>query len=336
MRRYLIFFVLCVLFGSSLAWSQPSTGSINVQWNQGAEKCDAHTEVPLQVHQYDLQTYIIRESLCVTFEAPFMYLLLGTKQALLIDSGDVADPKIAPLAETVLHLLPGDGAAKLPLLVVHTHRHLDHRAGDAQFSGLANVRVVGFDLQSVREFYGLTDWPKGRAELDLGGRTLDVLPTPGHNETEVSFYDRNTGLLFSGDFLMPARLLIDDSKQYAASAEALAAFVGHRSVTYVLGGHIEMNASGEMLPWESQFHPHEQILQMTKEDVLALPGAFRHFNGFYTQVGNFVFIDSIRILTVSAVGVGVLMIGFVWLVIRYIRKRRAARARRMRNEPLLA
>lgn len=42
---------------------------------------------------------------------------------------------------------------------------------------------------------------------------------PGYNETEVSFYDRNTGLFFSGDFLLPGRLLIEDAKADLASAK---------------------------------------------------------------------------------------------------------------------
>src|SRR5262249_779358 len=157
-------------------------------------------------------TFILRENLCITFEAPFMYLLTGSTKAWLIDSGDVSDPKQIPLAETVMQLLPGTGSAKLPLLVVHTHRHLDHRAADSQFANRPNVQVIGFDIDSVRRFYKFTDWPNGLAQIELGDRTLDVIPTPGHNETEVSFYDRNTGLFFSGDFMMPARLLIDDAK----------------------------------------------------------------------------------------------------------------------------
>ncbi len=320
---------------SSLAWTQLSAGSIDVHWAQGAEKCDAHTEPPLQVHSYNPQTYILRESLCATFEGPFMYLLLGSKQALLIDSGDIADPKVAPLADTVMHLLPGDGSAKLPLLVVHTHRHLDHRAGDSQFAGLANVRVAGFDLDSVRTFYGFANWPNGSAQLDLGDRTVDVLPTPGHNETEVSFYDRNTALLFSGDFLMPARLLVDDSKAYQSSATALAEFVRNRPVTYVLGGHIEMDANGQMFPWQSQFHPNEHSLQMTKDDVLALPGAFQRFNGFYSKVGSFVFIDSMRILIVVSVGILLLVSVLLWLVIRYFRRRRT-RGKRLDSQGVVA
>lgn len=330
--------IVPLLAAVSAAQLSPGTmpGTMNVHWNQGAASCGAQTEPPLQVHAYNPQTYILRESLCATFEAPFMYLLVGSKQALLIDSGDIDDPKIVPLADTVMHLLPNDGAGKLPLLVAHTHRHLDHRAGDNQFAGMPNVQVVGFDLDSVRKFYGLLDWPNGRTELDLGERVVDVLPTPGHSETEVSFYDRDTGLLFSGDFLLPARLLIQDSTAYAASAEALAAFFRNRPLTYVLGGHIEMDANGELFPWQSQFHPKEHVLQMTKDDVLALPAAFSHFNGFYTRVGTFVFVDSIRILVVFTIGVLVLLVALLWLVIRYVRRRRAARVKRPNGHPLVA
>ena len=324
-RTLYLALIACLMAGSSLSGAQLSPGNMDIRWNQGAEKCDAHTEPPLQVHAYNSQTYILRESLCATFEAPFMYLLVGSKQALLIDSGDIADPKIVPLADTVMHLLPGDGPAKLPLLVVHTHRHLDHRAGDSQFAGLTNVRVVGFDIDSVRKFYGFTEWPNGSSQLDLGDRTVDALPTPGHNETEVSFYDRNTGLLFSGDFLMPARLLVDNSKAYAASAAALAAFASNRPVTYVLGGHIEMDATGQMFPWQTTFHPSEHALQLTKDDVLALPTALSHFNGFYSKVGNFVFMDSIRILIVSGVGLLIALCVMVWALFRWWSRKRSAR-----------
>jgi len=282
----------------------------------------------LQVHPYNARTFILREDLCATFEAPFIYLLVGSTKALLIDTGDVADPTQMPLASTLMHLLTAAGSAELPWLVVHTHRHLDHRAGDGQFAHLPNVQVVGFDLDSVRRFYNFSDWPNGLAQIDLGDRTVDVIPTPGHNETEVSFYDRNTGLFFFGDFLMPARLLVDNARAYLTSAETVAAFVRDRPVTFVLGGHIEMNSSGELFPWESQYHPHERVLEMTKDDLLALPAALRNFNGFYTHSGNFILIDSMRILIVCAGLAGVILIALVWILVRYLRRR--SRARRLR------
>ena len=54
---------------------------------------------------------------------------------------------------------------------------------------------------------------------------VDVIPTPGHNETEVSFNDRGTGWMLTGDFLMLDRLLIDDTRADVMSADRVAAFV---------------------------------------------------------------------------------------------------------------
>jgi len=254
-----------------------------------------------------------------------MYLLVGSTKALLIDTGDIADPNVIPLADTVMRLLPGEGPAKLPLLVVHTHRHLDHRAGDAQFAHFSNAQVVGFNIDSVRRYYKFTDWPNGLAQVDLGDRTVDVIATPGHNETEVSFYDRSTGLLFTGDFLMPARLLIDDASADVASAERVAAFLKDRPISFVLGGHIEMNSAGDLFPWESQYHPNEHVLQMTKDDVLAMPAVIRSFNGFYTVHGNFTMEDSMRIFIAFAGLVLLVVVAVLWILVRYIRRRRLAR-----------
>jgi hydroxyacylglutathione hydrolase len=313
--------LLLTVLSFSYARAQLVPGSMDVHWNEGAQDCAKNPQPPLQVHPYNPQTFILRENLCATFEAPFMYLLIGSAKSLLIDSGDVADPNKVSLASTVMPLLPKNGNATLPLLVVHTHRHLDHRAGDVQFAHLPNVQVVGYDVDSVRRYYKFTDWPNGLAEIDLGGRTVDVIPSPGHSETEVSFYDRNTGLFFSGDFLMPARLLIENASADLATAQRVADFVRNRPVSFVLGGHIEMNSSGELFPWQSQYHPHERVVQMTKNDLLELPAAVRSFNGFYTKTGNFVMMDSIRILIAFAVVVGVLLIVFIWVLVHCARRR---------------
>lgn len=310
---------------SSSAWSQGAMGPLNVPWNEGAKDCKANPQAPIEVHAYNPQTFILRENLCATFEAPFMYLLIGTTKALLIDTGDVSDPKRMPLGETVLHLLPGTSPSKLPLLVVHTHRHGDHRAGDSQFANLPNVQVVGWDLDSVRRYYHFTDWPNGLAQIDLGERTVDVIPTPGHNATHVVFYDRNTGLLFSGDFLLPGRLLIDDANADLESAKRVAAFVKDRPVSYVLGGHIELDTAGETFPWESQYHPHERALQMTKEDVLALPATVSSFNGFYTRSGKFILINSVHNLIALVVVGAVVLVALVLGLILYVRRPRKAR-----------
>lgn len=326
----LVLLAFAMLPASSHAWSQLVPGSMEVHWNEGSLNCAQNQQPPLQVHPYNPQTFVLRENLCATFEAPFVYLLIGSKKALLLDTGDVADPNQMPLARTVTSLLPGDGSTKLPLLVVHTHRHQDHRAADTQFEHLSNVQVVGFDIESVRRFYQFTDWPNGLAQIDLGDRTVDVIPTPGHNETEVSFYDGNTGLFFSGDFLLPGRLLIDDTSAELASTQRVASFIKDRRVSYVLGAHIEMDAQGKLFAWQSQYHPHEHALPMTKEDLLALPAAVRRFNGFYTTSGQFVMMNPIRILIGEAVIAAVVLISFVWILVRYLRRR--VRRRRLQEK----
>jgi hypothetical protein len=61
------------------------------------------------------KTFILRENLYATFEAPFMYLLIGSRKALLIDTGDVADPNQMPLAKTVVVLVARRFICKAPL-----------------------------------------------------------------------------------------------------------------------------------------------------------------------------------------------------------------------------
>jgi len=320
-----VLLALGMLLAPLSGWSQLVPGSTQVHWNEGAPNCSKNPQPPLQVHSYNTQTFILRENLCSTFEAPFMYLLIGNTKTMLIDTGAVTDASQMPLEKTVMSLLPMEGSAKLPLLVVHTHRHLDHRAGDAQFMHLADVQVVGFDLESVRQFHHFTNWPNGVAQIDLGNRTVDVIPTPGHNETEVSFYDRNTGLFFSGDFLLPGRLLIDDPKADLASAGRAAAFVKDRPVSFVLGGHIEKDVQGKLFPSGSQYHPNEHVLQLSKDDLLALPEALRSFNGFYTTKGQFVMMDPIHNLTAVGVLIVLVLVALVAMVVWYVRRRRRTR-----------
>jgi hydroxyacylglutathione hydrolase len=299
-----------------------ASGSMDVHWNEGAQDCHVTPPPPLQVHRYNDQTFIIRESLCETEEAPFMYLLIGSKRALLIDTGDVADPTAMPLAQTVLGLLPGAGAAKLPLLVVHTHGHYDHRRGDGQFQGLTNVQVVATGLDQVEQYFGFKDWPNGTAVVDLGERQVDVLPTPGHYVSEVSYYDRSTGLFFSGDFFLPGRLLIADKAADIASAQRVAEFARYHPVAYVLGGHIELDSHGNGFGLGSHYHPNEHVLQMTHDALIALPEIVGQFNGFYTRFGMFVMVDQTLVLAAIGLALAILLMAAVWGIRHFVISRR--------------
>jgi glyoxylase-like metal-dependent hydrolase (beta-lactamase superfamily II) len=319
MKRLLIH----VLVGfASQAWGQPVPGSMDVHWNDGAPDCAATPQNPLQVHAYEPQTFILRQNPCAHFEGNFIYLLVGSDKALLIDTGAVPDPEQMPLAMRVLELLPDQGASKIPLIIAHSHGHLDHRAGDPQFGSLSSVRVVPTELEGMQSFFGFGEWPNGIARLDLGGRTVHVIPAPGHHPGHLVFYDDRTQLLFSGDFLLPGRLLIDDAAGYYESAIRIVDFLRNRPVTYVLGGHIELDAEGQPYPHGSQHHPNERLLELAKEDLSALPAALEDFNGFYARHANFILSNPRHNLLALAVSAVATLALIAWGVTRLLRRRR--------------
>jgi glyoxylase-like metal-dependent hydrolase (beta-lactamase superfamily II) len=299
---------------------------MDVHWNEGAKDCAASPLDPIQVHRYEPQTFILRVNLCEHFEGNFIYLLVGAKRALLIDTGPIADSKVMPLARTVLGLLPSENNSVIPLLVVHTHEHQDHRAGDPQFESLPSVQLVSSDFEKMRTFFGFNTWPDGIAHIDLGDRIVEVIPTPGHTSAHIAFYDNRTGLLLSGDFLLPGRLTIEDTHAYRASAKRVARFVKTHPVRYVVGSHIELDAAGRLYDDGSQYHPNERPLQLTQDDVLALPVALDRFNGFYAQYPNFVLTHPIHNLLALVLAAATVLLIIVLLVRQYFGRRRRSKS----------
>lgn len=307
------------------AGPQLTPGSLDMRWDEGAEDCAAASPAPIQVHAYEPRTFILRQNPCAHFEANFLYLIVGTDRALLIDTGAIEDSVAMPLARTVLELLPGEGAMKMPLLVVHTHGHADHRAGDAQFESLPSVRVIPADLEATRAFYGLDDWPRGVAHLDLGDRSIAVLPAPGHHPTHLIYYDDRTGLLFTGDFLLPGRLLIDDAAAYRESARRIVDFLEAYPVSHILGGHVELDTSGRAYAHGANFHPNERPLALTRADLLALPTALDDFNGFYARHANFILTNPVRNLLALASATVAALVLIAFGVRRLVLRRRMLR-----------
>ena len=64
--------------------------------------------------------------------------------------------------------------------------------------------------------------PASVAEVDLGGRVLDCLATPGHHQAAVTYYDRYSGILFTGDTVYPGRLYVFDWTAFVRSIGLLA------------------------------------------------------------------------------------------------------------------
>jgi hydroxyacylglutathione hydrolase len=301
--------------------AEPAPGDLNVHWNTGAADCAANPQPPLQVHRYDATTFILRQNLCAHFEAPFLYLLIGDKRALLIDSGAVEDEASMPLAKMIVDLLPRSNGTPLPLLVAHTHRHADHRAGDAQLAKLPGAEIVPIEYEDILKYYGFKSWLEDTVKVDLGGRVLEAIAVPGHLRDHLLFYDPNTGLAFSGDFLLPGRLLVDDIDAYRASADRAVAYLKSKPVTAVLGGHIELDTNGEAFSSGSTHHPNERALALAKEDLESLPAALKNFNGFYSKYPNFIIVNPVRNLIVLAAGVIIALALLIWFVRRLWKRR---------------
>ena len=189
-------------------------------------------------------------------EEAHCYLLCGGSRALLIDTG----LGVGDLKSEVERL------TSLPILVATTHVHWDHIGGHGQFRQIAvfekeaawlsggfplPLAVVrrnlaaggcrfpeGFDPEQYRIFQG----GAGRLLRDgevirLGGRSVQVLHTPGHSPGHCCFYEPDRGFLYTGDLIykgcLDAFYPTTDPKVFLRSAQKAAALPARR----LLPGH---------------------------------------------------------------------------------------------------
>ena len=146
--KFLFLFVLTLAAQPSL-----EPGTLPASWITGGPNC---LEIPdWQVHQYNPTFIILRESGCTNYEKPFLYLILGKERALLVDTG--AGP--VDTAAFVPRL------TKLPLLVVHSHAHGDHVAGDKGFTA---ATLIPATVEAEQKAFGIANWPDQPGSIDLG------------------------------------------------------------------------------------------------------------------------------------------------------------------------
>jgi glyoxylase-like metal-dependent hydrolase (beta-lactamase superfamily II) len=202
-------------------------------------------------------------------EEVISYLIVGENSALLFDTGmGISDIKKVTAELT-----------KLPIIVLNSHTHDDHVGGNWQFDTVHGMNTdftrknaqgshedaqaeitsdqicgslpKGFDAKN----YSTRPWKIAAYihdgdRFDLGGRTIEVIATPGHTPDSISLIDLANGLLFTGDTYYPAPIWLfrpeTDLNAYAASIRRLAALAPQ--VKLVLGAHNIPVASPSVLP----------------------------------------------------------------------------------------
>jgi hydroxyacylglutathione hydrolase len=254
-------------------------GSLPAHWMTGGPDC---VEVPdWQVHAYNEDFYILRQSGCVDYEKPFLYLLFGKDKALLEDTGAQPSDAARAVTDVIAKWLKAKGRTSIELIVTHSHSHGDHVAGDAGFRGLPNVAflqvtMVPLTVEGTSEFFKIEKWPEGIGHVDLGGRVLDVIAIPGHDKLSLAFYDRETGVLLTGDSLYPGRLYVRDFPAFVRSTDRLVGFTKGKIVAHVLGTHIEEMATPyKDYPVGTKYQPEEHGMALSRGSLLELQEAVR-------------------------------------------------------------
>jgi hydroxyacylglutathione hydrolase len=184
------------------------------------------------------------------YQGNYSYLILGEQRAVLFDAG-TGLRDIVPVVRSL---------TKLPVTVIASHLHFDHVGALGRFDETAlldepslRARVRNSRLTLRRyEFLGFADrlpsptfrvdeWWAPDSTIDLGGRRLRVLATPGHTSTSVSLYDESRRMLFAGDFIYPGELyafLPDASRSaYVATTKRLLSIID--PATRIFAAHME-------------------------------------------------------------------------------------------------
>ena len=203
-------------------------------------------------------------------EETISYLIVGTKQALLFDTG----MGIGNIQKVVSQL------TKRFVVVLNSHTHNDHVGDNWEFTFIygmdtdftrKNMQGSRADAQAEiapdqicgnlplgfkPKTYATKSWKVARFIRDGftinlgGGRKLEVIATPGHTPDSIALLDRENGLLFTGDTYYPAPIWLyrpeTDMDAYVASAKKLAALAPQ--VKLVLGAHNVPVAQPDVLP----------------------------------------------------------------------------------------
>jgi glyoxylase-like metal-dependent hydrolase (beta-lactamase superfamily II) len=253
--RTLLAFCLAAVLSASIAVAQPAE-PLRPEWCRQLPRPEyAKLERVLSAEPW-FEIYHIRPGVFAIyepkqFEEVISYLILGEKRVVLFDTG----LGVGKISTVVARL------TSLPLTVINSHTHFDHVGGNAEFPEIWN-RDLPYTLQNMHGqsnaysrdtlvperlcgplpagtkpgSYATRTWKSAHTlqdgeRIDLGGRELEVLFTPGHTPDSLALLDRKNGLLFTGDSFYPGPIYLftpeTDFAAYAQSVARLAALEPH-------------------------------------------------------------------------------------------------------------
>jgi hydroxyacylglutathione hydrolase len=276
--------VLCVACAKPVASSHPALqpGTVPSNWYAGGRDCAGRPDFNVQAYNDGL--FMLRQAACKNYEKPFLYLIVGSERALLIDTGAGHVDVVTPVDSLVRAAARRQGVPSLQLIVAHSHAHGDHIAGDSQFVGRANTVLVGRDSSAVRAFFGINRWPTDSGTIDLGHRVLDIIAIPGHQPASIAVYDRRTGVLLTGDTFYPGRLYVRDTAGYALSVARLLHFANTHTVLHFLGAHVENSRTpGVDYPVGTVDQPNEHDIDMTHAQLVELDSVVQSMRGRFVR-----------------------------------------------------
>ena len=159
-----------------------------------------------------------------------VYLLEGNDKALLIDAGT----EMPHLSEAVAKL------TDKPVMLALTHGHGDHVGGVVSFPEAwihpADTSMIG---EGARHFGIKVNLLSDGEVIDLGGRQIEVLHTPGHTSGSVTFMDKEHHYGFSGDAFGSTNLLLFGStfREFIGTTTRTAEYMQKNGIEKLYPGH---------------------------------------------------------------------------------------------------
>ena len=157
-----------------------------------------------------------------------LYLVEGNDKAVLIDAGT----KITDLDKIAASI------TNKPLMLVATHAHPDHTGSAITYFPELYINPADAATPFMANYKGkIKDLTDGEI-IDLGGRTLEVVFTPGHTPGSTTFIDRKAGYGFSGDSFGSGNLLLSGTfSTLLATCQKTSTIMEKYLIKYFYPGH---------------------------------------------------------------------------------------------------